>query len=217
MKRGPDAPGVASLAGFASFLAVAFSVLMSSRRLGPLDFWWGMALTMAIAAGLAFRADRGYGRRLREDLARGPARRIALGLVSAALLYGVFAAGRVLALKVFSFAGPGIDSVYALRSGAGTIRIVLLLGLLVGPGEELLWRGFLQENLQKRLGRLPGFAVTTAVYAAVHVASGNIMLILAASVCGVFWGWLYLTFRSPLLNAVSHTAWDLLVFVLFPL
>jgi membrane protease YdiL (CAAX protease family) len=42
------------------------------------------------------------------------------------------------------------------------------------------------------------------------------MLILAAAVCGVFWGGLYLRFRSPLLNIVSHTLWDLLVFVILP-
>jgi hypothetical protein len=42
------------------------------------------------------------------------------------------------------------------------------------------------------------------------------MLILAAAVCGVFWGWLYLRFRSPLLNVVSHAVWDLLVFVILP-
>src|SRR5512143_2042771 len=100
MKRGPDGPGVAALAALTFFLAVVFSVLMSFRRLGPLDFWWGMALTMAIAGGLAFTADRGYGRRLREDLACGPARKIALGLVSAAVLYGIFAAGRAVSLKI---------------------------------------------------------------------------------------------------------------------
>jgi membrane protease YdiL (CAAX protease family) len=48
------------------------------------------------------------------------------------------------------------------------------------------------------------------------VASGNPMIILAAAVCGIFWGGLYLRFRSPVLNAVSHTVWDLLVFVILP-
>ena len=32
----------------------------------------------------------------------------------------------------------------------------------------------------------------------------------------LFWGWLYLRFRSPVLNIVSHTLWDLAVFVVFP-
>jgi membrane protease YdiL (CAAX protease family) len=58
--------------------------------------------------------------------------------------------------------------------------------------------------------------LTALLYTAVHLAGGNIMLVLAAALCGVFWGWLYLRFRSPLLNIISHTLWDLLVFVVLP-
>ena len=95
-------------------------------------------------------------------------------------------------------------------------RIVLLIAVLIGPGEELFWRGFFQENAGARIGRRAGFVLASLLYTSVHLASGNIMLILAAAVCGVFWGWLYLRFRSPLLNVVSHTVWDLLVFVILP-
>jgi hypothetical protein len=42
------------------------------------------------------------------------------------------------------------------------------------------------------------------------------MLVLAAAVCGLFWGVLYLRTGSILLVAVSHTLWDIAVFVLFP-
>ena len=38
----------------------------------------------------------------------------------------------------------------------------------------------------------------------------------AALVCGAVWGGLYYRFKSPLLNVVSHTAWDVAVFLLFP-
>jgi membrane protease YdiL (CAAX protease family) len=217
MSRSQVRPGIWAPAGVACSLGVVFSVLVRSGRLGPLDFWWGMALAIAFATSLALVTDRGYAPRLREDLARGSWRKVGLGLASAAVLYGVFAAGRAVSLRVFPFAGAGIDSVYALKSGVGPLRVVLLLALVIGPGEELVWRGFLQENAQKRFGRLAGFVVTAIFYTAVHVASGNVMLILAAGVCGVFWGWMYTAWRSPLLNAVSHTLWDLLVFVLFPL
>ncbi len=216
MSRDSSGAGLGVLAGVAFFLAVVFAILLGTGRLGPIDFWWGMALAVSLPTALAFAADRSYAGRLRGDLARGFVRKTGLGLLSGVALYGVFAAGRIISLKLLPFAGTGIDSVYALRSGAGTLRIALLLAFVIGPGEELLWRGFFQENLQKRLGGLAGFAVTAAVYTAVHRASGPVMLILAAAVCGIFWGWLYLAFRSPLLNAVSHTVWDLLVFVLFP-
>jgi membrane protease YdiL (CAAX protease family) len=165
---------------------------------------------------LAFLIDRGYTQRLRQDLRSGLVRKAALGVASAAVLYGVFAAGRIVAFRIFPFAGVGIGSVYALKAGVSVWRVVLLIGLVIGPGEELFWRGFFQERTGATTSRAYGFTLTALLYSAVHLASGNIMLVLAAAVCGVFWGWLYFRFRSPVLNIVSHTLWDLLAFVILP-
>ena len=217
MSRGAEGPRVAALAGVAVLIGVLFILLFSFRRLGPLDFWWWMGLNVALVAGVGFAADRDYAARLKLDLKAGMGRKAALGLASAFVLYGLFAAGRLAALKIFPFAASGIASVYGLKTGAGVARVALLVGLLIGPGEEIVWRGFLQENLGRRLGRVWGFLLTALVYALVHVASGNTILVLAAAVCGVFWGSLYAAWRSPVLNAVSHTAWALMIFILRPL
>ena len=88
---------------------------------------------------------------------------------------------------------------------------------VIGPGEELFWRGFLQRRLQGLLGRRIGWLLATGIYASIHLATGNPILVLAAGVCGAFWGWLYLRYRSMLLNAVSHTVWDIIIFILLPL
>jgi len=40
--------------------------------------------------------------------------------------------------------------------------------------------------------------------------------VLAAAVCGAFWALTYWKFRSITLNIISHVAWDLAVFLLFP-
>lgn len=212
--RAGPAPPLVAVAGTAA--AVLFIALFRLGRLGPLDFWAWLAANVALVVALGFVLDRSYVRRLREDVRSGPAGKIVLGLASAAALYAVFAAGRLAAIRLLPFAGSGIAGVYALRSGVPLLRVVLLIGLVVGPGEELFWRGFFQEQAGRTAGRVRGFVLTALLYAAVHLASGNPMLVLAAGVCGLFWGWLYLRFRSPLLNAVSHTAWDLLVFVAFP-
>ena len=196
--------------------AVLFIALFRLRRLGPLDFWAWLALDIVIVVGMSFIVDRGYFERLREDLRSALLRKAALGVASAAVLYAVFAVGHIVALRIFPFAASGISNVYALKAGVPTLRVVLLIGLIIGPGEELFWRGFLQEQTGRTTRRTFGFALTALLYTAVHLASGNIMLVLAAAVCGVFWGWLYLRFRSPVLNVVSHTLWDLMVFVLFP-
>lgn len=207
-------PWLVTAAG--ALAAVLFIALFRFRRLGPLDFWAWLAMNIALVVALSFAVDRGYGRRLKEDIGTGFLRKAGIGIVSAMALYAVFAAGRAAALGLFPFATEGIERVYALKSGVPLLRVVLLISLVIGPGEELFWRGFFQENAGAGTGRAAGFILATLLYAAVHLASGNIMLILAAAVCGVFWGWLYLRFRSPLLNIVSHTLWDLLVFVIFP-
>ncbi len=209
-------PRPAVLAAVVLLLAALFSLLFIFRRIGPLDFFWGLASSIALAGGAAFAADRGYAARLREDLGSRLARKAGLGALSAVLLYGVFAAGKLAALAIFPFASAGISSVYGLKAGADIGRVVLLIGLVIGPGEEIVWRGFLQENVGRRLGRTAGFALTALAYALVHIASGNAMLVLAAAVCGLFWGGLYLRFRSPALNIVSHTVWDLLIFIVRP-
>jgi hypothetical protein len=212
-RRGRDA----RLVGAAGAVAAAlFIALFRLKRLGPLDFWAWLSLNIVIVVGMSFVIDRGYARRLREDLRSGLARKAALGIASAAVLYGVFAFGRIVALRIFPFAADGIGDVYALKAGAPVLRIALLVGLIIGPGEELFWRGFFQERTSATTSPVLGFALTALLYTAVHLASGNFMLVLAAAVCGVFWGWLYLHFRSPVLNVVSHTLWDLAVFVVFP-
>jgi membrane protease YdiL (CAAX protease family) len=209
-------PKPTAVAACGAVAAVLFIALFRFRRLGPLDFWAWLAMNITLVVALGFAIDRGYGRRLREDLRSGLLRKVGIGVVSALALYAVFAAGRTAALELFPFAATDIGNVYALRFGVPLLRVVLLLVLLIGPGEELFWRGFFQENAGARIGRPAGFILTSLLYTSVHLASGNIMLILAAAVCGVFWGWLYLRFRSPLLNVVSHTVWDLLVFVILP-
>ncbi|MGZ5555823.1 MAG: CPBP family intramembrane glutamic endopeptidase [Candidatus Aminicenantales bacterium] len=196
--------------------AILFIALFRLRRLGPLDFWAWLALNIIIVVALAFLIDSSYTQRIRQDLSSGVLRKAALGVVSAAALYALFAVGRIVALRIFPFAGAGIDNVYALRAGMPVLRVALLIGLVIGPGEELFWRGFFQERTGATTSRSYGFALTALLYTAVHLASGNMMLVLAAAVCGVFWGWLYSRFRSPVLNIISHTLWNLLVFVIFP-
>jgi len=217
VKSEPREVRTPALAGIACFVAVSFVALFRLGRLGPLDFWWWLGLNVLLAAGLSFAADTGYPASLAADLKSGFARKAGLGLACAAVLYAVFAAGRLAALKIFPFAASGIASIYCLRSQAGPARIALLLGLLIGPGEEIVWRGFLQEHLGRKVGRTMGLVLTAGAYALVHAGSGNVMLVLAAGVCGVFWGMTYRLFRSPLVNIVSHTVWAVGIFLVAPL
>lgn len=196
--------------------AALFIPLFVFRRIGPLDFWWWMSANIAVLFALGAALDGGFLDSIHRDLRSGTVRKTALGFLSAAILYGVFFAGNMASRAIFPFAGSGIGRVYGFKSGASAARIILLMALLIGPGEELFWRAYLQRRWAARFGPWGGFAAAAALYTLVHAASGNVMLVLAAAVCGIFWGWLYLRTGSFLLVAVSHTAWDLAVFVFFP-
>jgi len=59
--------------------------------------------------------------------------------------------------------------------------------------------------------------LATPSYTLFHITSRNEMFVLAAAVGGLLWGFLYLRTNSVLPTAVSHTAWDPAVFILFPI
>lgn len=138
------------------------------------------------------------------------------GILSAAVLYGLFALGNVLAPYIIPGAGRQIGGIYNLGTGTDRILIFLLLCFITGPGEEIFWRGFLQENLMRRFGDLQGFVIGTLIYGGVHLFSLNLMLILAALVAGAFWGGLYLWRRDQGLVIVSHSLWSAFIFAVFP-
>jgi membrane protease YdiL (CAAX protease family) len=196
--------------------AALFVPLFIFRSLGPLDFWWWMSLNIALLIALGAISDRGRVRSVLSRVHTLPVRKIIWGILSAAVLYAVFFVGNRLSRAILPFAGSGISGVYGFKAAASTFRIACLIALFIGPGEELFWRGFLQRRWQNRFGRLPGFLMSAALYTLVHAGSGNPILILSAAVCGIFWGALYLRTGSVLLVAVSHTIWDLAVFLILP-
>jgi membrane protease YdiL (CAAX protease family) len=51
----------------------------------------------------------------------------------------------------------------------------------------------------------------------VHVWSFNLMLMLAATLCGIFWGLVYLRFGRVWPGLISHALWDCLIFAVIPL
>ncbi len=204
------------LAAYVAAAAALFTPLFLFGGAGAFDFWWWMSANIAALCAMAFAFDRAYPSLLAADARAGVPKKLALGLVSALALLVVFYAGNELSRLMFPFAAKDIGSIYQLKGSASLPRIALLMVLVIGPGEELIWRGFIQRHLESHLGGPKGLVLATALYAAVHVATGNVMLVLAALVCGAFWGLCYMRYRSMVLNCVSHVVWDVLAFLVVP-
>ena len=142
---------------------------------------------------------------------------ICLGILSAAILYGIFWVGKFISTAVFPFADHQIGGIYGKGIGTSSGIISLLLFFITGPAEEIYWRGYLQKNLMARFGNLQGFMVATLIYSGVHIWSLNFMLVGAAAVAGAFWGAMYWRFKSLTMVIISHSIWSTVIFAVFPM
>jgi len=196
--------------------AVLWFVMFSPWTAPHLNFW----ASMTAAALVLTAVSEGFGKT--SALLRLPAGKVPetllLGAGIAFALWWVFRAGDYLSQRMFSFARPQVDLIYGMKDGSASWLISLLLLLVIGPAEEFFWRGYIQRTFADGIGPDKAFIVTTLAYTLVHVPSLNLMLILAALVCGVAWGGLYRLFPDKLpAILLSHALWDAAAFVWFPL
>ena len=198
------------------FAVAAFVLMFIFQRAGRFDFWYWMSSNLVLLMLLVICFDKEYPGLIKKDFGEMAWRKALAGLLAAVILFLLFYAGNHLIRMLFKDAGASISDVYSFRQDASPLRIGILMLLVIGPGEEFFWRAYLQRHFMKRFGQTAGFILATFLYAAVHVATGNPVLVLAALVCGLFWGWLYLRYRSMVINVVSHTLWDIAVFLIMP-
>ena len=174
------------------------------------QFWPRMTLGAGILGLYALAVEP----ELRRERPRP--RDVAVGLASAAALYGVFQAGDRVARRIMPVGEREIAAIYELRRLAPAPAIATALALVIGPSEELFWRGLVQRSLQRRLGRIAAAALTSIVYGGVHLVSENLTLTGAAGVAGAFWGALYVREQRLPALVVSHVAWDVWIFLIAP-
>lgn len=192
--------------------ALLWFVMFSPWTAHLVNFWITMAASGIILTTLAFR----YGRK-HEHFTPGWLQQLLLGIGIAVVLWGVFWLGDKVSQWMFDFARPQVDGIYNMKADMPLWSIALLLLFIIGPAEELFWRGFVQRNMEQKYGPWTGFIAATLCYTLVHIWSFNFMLIVAAAACGFCWGILY-RFRPQWLPAlvISHSLWDAAAFVVFP-
>lgn len=193
--------------------AVLWAVMFSPLTAPYVNFWWMMTASALTLSILSTCFNRGWWHAVRFGWGE-----VLAGVGIAVVLWGIFWTGDKVSSWLFDFARPQVDLIYGMKEGESLWLLSLLMLVLIGPAEEILWRGYVQRTLSARWSPDAGFAVTTLVYALVHAASCNFMLVMAALVAGVVWGGLYRLFPRRLgAIIVSHAVWDVAVFVWFPI
>jgi membrane protease YdiL (CAAX protease family) len=178
---------------------------------GPRDrFWQRMTLTGLSLGSLALLTSQ-PARRVRI----GPSE-VAMGLASAATLYATFRVGDAFARRYVPGGDAEIRDIYTLRTLRPRPEIAARLGTIIGPAEELFWRGLVQEALMTSAGRWRGAALAAMAYGGVHIVTGNFTLFGAAGIAGAHWCALYAAGVPLGALVVSHVTWDVWIFLVQP-
>lgn len=191
-------------------LAFVFWYLTFAVKL--LNFWLSMSIAATILTVLSIEFTGVVLRKQEVNM-----KNILIGIVSAGILYGIYAGGNYFSQQIFHFARPEISSIYDIRNEGQILIISLVLLFITSPAEELFWRGFLQRWAMSKFGQSRGWLIAAAIYGAVHILSGNFMLTMAAWIAGLFWGLLYWKTGSIFACIISHALWTVSIFVLWPM
>jgi membrane protease YdiL (CAAX protease family) len=196
-----------------SVAALVLWLVMFSPWTAPyINFWLMMTLSATGLAVIVLFLQR----KNVSEVFRFKASYIGIGIVSAFVLYLVFLVGNAAASKLFSFAQRQISDIYDLRAQSNSIIVGIFLFFFIGPGEEIFWRGFIQQKLVHRQRPLKGFLTAALIYGAVHLWTFNFILFITALICGLFWGFIYMRYRSVWPGIISHALWDVSIFILLP-
>lgn len=195
--------------------ALLWAVMFSPWTAPHINFWLTMSVAGVVLTTLSLALSPDLLGVLKSTFS---AKHIALGVALAALLWCIFWVGDKVACWMFPFAEGEIGSIYSMKDGTSPWLIGPLLLLVIGPAEEIFWRGFVQRQFSLKMNPTWAFVLTTAIYALVHIWAGNFMLVVAAAVVGGVWGLLYRLWPKGLWTLIiSHAVWDVVVFLVLPI
>jgi len=181
------------------------------------NFWYEMTIVAILLTTVSAYINHRAGPEINYRLYDFKMSYIVIGIVSAAILYGVFFAGNFFSNLLFNFAKTQVSGIYGNKTILNPYIIALLLFFIIGPAEEIFWRGFVQDTLSQKFGENWGWIAASLVYGGVHIFALNFMLFMAALICGLFWGYIFKRYKSLWPGIISHALWDLTIFILIPI
>jgi uncharacterized protein len=168
-------------------------------------------LTLALAAVWALGACASGPLHLGGICWRGRNQRpVITGTVVGLVLGAVFVLGGLIAREIPAVSEP-ITRVLQLTD-QGSWRLMMTIALVGGIAEELFYRG----ALYTALGRHQPALVSTIVYVAATLASGNPMLGFAAIILGTVCAWERRATGGVLAPILTHFVWTLVVLLALP-
>ncbi|MEH7238236.1 CPBP family intramembrane glutamic endopeptidase [Bacillus sp. JJ1562] len=142
---------------------------------------------------------------------------IAIAILSGLLMYSLFYIGKIGSAILFQNELTNVATLYMRIQPQLTWHYVALF-LVIIPGEELFWRGFIQRNIEAKFeNKLLVIVISSLLYMSANIYTLNPLFLLATFAGGVVWGALYMWNRNILLTILSHLVFNLFLLVLFPI
>lgn len=156
-------------------------------------------------AGLACLLGWGADLPIWEGLA-GNAADVALGAAAALPMLALFVACVRLRWRPLERIRTFVDEVVRPLFRECTVADLAIISVLAGVGEELLFRGFLQQAFDTWLGPWPALAITSVLFGLMH--SITLTYTVLATAAGAYLGWIALERGGLLSAAVAHALYD---------
>jgi membrane protease YdiL (CAAX protease family) len=93
----------------------------------------------------------------------------------------------------------------------GVYLYLMFCIFIIGLGEELFWRGFVQKKISKRFSKIFSIWLTATLFSLVHLyifivlpIKAGIFFLALIAIVGAFWGYLFEYFNNIWAPAISH-------------
>ena len=132
------------------------------------------------------------------------------------ITYGLVKLGYMILPSIDSSVTKDVSKFLATY-GPTNIWHYLMLIFIVVIGEEIFWRGYVQQQLKRFTSPVYAVFITALLFSLSLAVSGFIPGALAAIVAGLLWGALYEWKKSLPLVIVAHLVFVLLLFLILPI
>lgn len=202
------ATGIAVALTAAAVICVASAWLLVRR--GRFSIWGAMGSVTGALGVVALLVGRVRGATELSILAAA-----VVGLLAGAVLYGATAAFMFAAIR-WRPLRPQAEGIYGLRGERSVVVALAVAGLVVAPGEEIVWRGVVQPLFAGWFGAVAGAVLAWGLYVGVNLVARSIPILLGAVVGGAVWAALALWTGGVVAAIGCHVVWTSLMIVLPP-
>ncbi|GAA0226029.1 CPBP family intramembrane metalloprotease [Halobacterium noricense] len=219
---------IGSVLGLSGLLAIslwatAFVLVLGPNTLGPMEELALSTLSLGFGTGTVaalFMAGRGYGSSYLDFKLPNVSGFVYVIVGTIALLVLQIVAGFVMMQLGINTADHSIQQ----QASQGNPEILLLLipaaWLIIGPGEELLYRNIIQKSLYDTFSKRGAVVVASAIFALAHIpayAMGATLMGTASTLVIIFLlslllGVTYLKTGNVTISALIHGSYDAILF-----